>query len=81
MLLGVKDDSGIDVYFLVMKLWLGILLGYNLFINFIVWYIKVNVFGLFGFGFENNDSVKFEWEGFLVVLISFIIVIGIEFRM
>ena len=80
MLLGAKDDSGTDVYLSATKLWLGTPSGYNLLTNLTARYTKANVFGLLGFGSENNDSAKLEWEGSLAVLISPTTAIGTEFR-
>lgn len=80
MLLGATDDSGTDVYLSATKLWLGTPSGYNLLTNLTARYTKANVFGLLGFGSENNDSAKLEWEGSVAVLISPTTAIGTEFR-
>ncbi|QDG33873.1 DUF3034 family protein [Alteromonas mediterranea] len=80
LLLGAKDDSGTDVYVSATKLWLGTPSGYNLLINLTARYTKANVFGLLGFGTEENDNAKLEWEGSLALLISPTTAIGTEFR-
>lgn len=41
-LLGVKDISGIDIYLVVSKLYLGVFVGYNWFWNIIFCYSDVN---------------------------------------
>ena len=68
LLLGAKDDSGTDVYVSATKLWLGTPSGYNLLTNLTARYTKANVFGLLGFGTEENDNAKLEWEGSLALL-------------
>lgn len=80
LLLGAKDDSGTDVYVSATKLWLGTPSGYNLLTNLTARYTKANVFGLLGFGTEENDNAKLEWEGSLALLISPTTAIGTEFR-
>ena len=80
LLLGAKDDSGTDVYVSATKLWLGTPSGYNLLTNLTARYTKANVFGLLGFGAEENDNAKLEWEGSLALLISPTTAIGTEFR-
>ena len=80
LLLGAKDDSGTDVYVSATKLWLGTPSGYNLLTNLTARYTKANVFGLLGFGTEENDNAKLEWEGSLALLISPNTAIGTEFR-
>jgi len=80
MLLGAKDDSGTDVYVSATKLWLGVPSGFNLLTNLTVRYTKANVFGLLGFGSQEDNSAKLEWEGSLALLISPTTAIGTEFR-
>ena len=80
LLLGAKDDSGTDVYVSATKLWLGTPSGYNLLTNLTARYTKANVVGLLGFGTEENDNAKLEWEGSLALLISPTTAIGTEFR-
>ncbi|QDG37496.1 DUF3034 family protein [Alteromonas mediterranea] len=80
LLLGANDDSGTDVYVSATKLWLGTPSGYNLLTNLTARYTKANVFGLLGFGTEENDNAKLEWEGSLALLISPTTAIGTEFR-
>ncbi|WP_394221699.1 DUF3034 family protein [Alteromonas gracilis] len=80
MLLGAKDDSGTDVYVSATKLWLGVPAGFNLLTNLTARYTKANVFGLLGFGSQEDDSAELEWEGSLALLISPTTAIGTEFR-
>ena len=80
MLLGAKDDSGTDIYLSATKLWLGTPSGFNLLTNLTARYTKANVFGLLGFGSQEDNSAKLEWEGSLALLISPTTAIGTEFR-
>lgn len=74
---GVVSDVGIDYYFLVIKL----LLEQSLLFNGMLWLIKVNQMGLFGFGGDFNDCYQVMGEFLVVYLINWKLVLGVEYCM
>lgn len=79
VLLGVKCDSDMEFYIVVVKFWFGVVGGWNLFINVMLCGIWVNQFGLFGFGGDKGDLMKFKLEVLIVVLLCDNLVIGVEY--
>ena len=73
---GGKDDSGIDYYVAATKL----LLDKSLVLSGAVRMTKANQIGLLGFGGDQNDSYKAQFEGSAGLLLSKRLAVGAEYR-
>jgi hypothetical protein len=73
---GAKKDSGVDYYVAATKL----LLNQSLVLNGTVRLTKANQTGLLGFGGDQNDSYKPQFEGSAGYLLSKRLVVGAEYR-
>lgn len=73
---GAKKDSGVDFYVAATKL----LLDKSLVLNGTVRLTKANQTGLLGFGGDQNDSYRPQFEGSAGYLLSKRLVVGAEYR-
>jgi hypothetical protein len=75
--LGAKDDSGLDVYVSATR----IDLAHSLLWNGTVRFTKANQMGLLGFGGDQGDRLKPQFEGSVAWVINRRWVAGVEYRM
>ncbi|WP_419317625.1 DUF3034 family protein [Caulobacter sp. ErkDOM-E] len=73
---GGRHDSGVDYYVAATKL----LLDKSLVLSGAVRLTKANQTGLLGFGGDQNDSYKAQFEGSAAVLLSKRLAVGAEYR-
>lgn len=73
---GAKDHDGVDYYVTATK----ILLDQSLVLSGAVRLTKANQLGLLGFGGDQNDSYKPQFEGSAAFLLSRRLVVGAEYR-
>jgi hypothetical protein len=80
--LGAKDDSGVDFYAAMTKVFLGGFFGHNLLINGTVRATKANQMGLLGFGGPTHDNYRAAFEGSVGVFLDEgnRVLLGGEFR-
>ena len=76
LMLGVKDNSGTDLYVAVSKLFLA----QSLFLNGTLRATKANELGLLGFGGDKKHSYRPEFEGSVAYLLTRQLAIGGEYR-
>ena len=77
VVVGAKQDHGVDLYASATKL----LLDKNLLLNGTLRFTKANQFGLLGFGGANNDNYRPELEISAAYLLRKDVAIGAEYRM
>ena len=77
VVVGAKQDHGVDLYASATKL----LLDKNLLLNGTLRFTKANQFGLLGFGGANNDNYRPELELSAAYLLRKDVAIGAEYRM
>jgi hypothetical protein len=73
---GAKDDDGVDYYVTATK----VLLAQSLVLSGAVRVTKANQLGLLGFGGDQNDVYKPQFEGSAGYLLSKRLVVGAEYR-
>jgi hypothetical protein len=74
--LGATDDDGVDVYLSATK----VFLGQSLLVNVTLRHTKANQLGLLGYGGDENDSAKLNFETTVGYLVTRKLAIGGEFR-
>lgn len=74
---GAADDKGVDFYISATKLFLDA----NLLTNATVRFTKANQFGILGFGGDQGNSRKAQFEGSVAYLVTRKLAVGGEYRM
>jgi hypothetical protein len=74
---GARSNSGTDFYLSATRL----LLAQSLLLNGTLRFTKANQFGLLGFGGDNSNAYKPEFEGSAAYLLSKSVALGAEYRM
>jgi hypothetical protein len=75
-LIGARSDEGNDYYVSATKLFLG----QSILANATLRFTKANQIGLLGFGGDQSDAYKAEWEGSVAYLLSRQWAVGAEYR-
>jgi hypothetical protein len=74
--LGARDENGTDLYVTATK----VFLSQSLLLNVTLRHTKANQFGLLGYGGDENDSAKLNFETTVGYLLTRKLAIGAEFR-
>ena len=78
--IGSKDDSGVDYYVAVSKLYFGAVAGRNLLLNATLQATKANLFGVAGFGGDKNNNYRLQPQVSAALMLTDSLFIGAEYR-